>query len=785
MTTAETLGSVFPISITFAQGEQPSDGKFSGWASQTDAGLTLLAKSIGDIWGTEFEDNKLYVAVQRPPHIINLARFIGPASAINPVRPVGDSTRTEFDVVLDPATIPENVNEFNLRDDCDCEPPINWDATYPLGQIKVNNSIATVLEHISTDAGDSVFSNQETTLSGVNTAGDYYVDTNGNVFTYTRTGDYSAVVSDSDTTYQTTMAPDMYDQATLNVIPDMNQTTSEGLCDVLSTTEDAGISADEYIVRTPYIVKLPQRDANNSPLEPGDIGCPPVSFGDTTDGERALLPYVLKATTGMNLNDGDQIPDGFIGLWDETNNVMITGLTFYLSDATAVTDTDGFSSDYCVVVTGATLTTNAVFPAKGTKYRLVTVGTTITESLAALNRRYDIHDHNDRAGGFPISHLNTINKHIAPSIVSTIWSTEVDSPPSEITGNDHPQYLSRYGWTGVDGDPGQYDNAMLGHIFMGKDTADYITNGYYGGTNSQRIYFNADTTYIYASSTNLRLDGMNLHVGYGETDAAIYFAATDSARALKYDGSESTFYFTTGLLGCRGSTVQAGKLLVHARAPHEDPSSLTNSSPVVEISTNTTGDEYARISLRGYNFLYPLIFTGTQSGDNTIESSKGLTISTTNSADLTLDPAGDVVVSLASDSKYLSVVNDANDSNLALGFVNTEDPTISFMDGAVEKSSIYCNMTSILNYLRYYLHLYSTGGIYLNSADYANPTRVSYGPVIETGVDPWNTHGNGILVDADKFKSGYMLWNSSTKELWIMNMNGVHRFWYKVGFAPA
>lgn len=664
MTTAETLGSVFPISISFVSGEQPSNGKFSGWANQTDAGLSLLAKGIGDIWGTEFYDNKLYVAVNRPPHIINLARLIGPASAINPLRPVGDATRTEFDVALDPDLIPPKVNEFSLRDDCNCEPPVYWDASFPAGLMQVHTSIHTALTAI--DA--AVFATRVATRVLVLASGDYFVDTSGNVLTYDRTGTYSA----ADETYQTTMAPDMYDQATLNVIPDMNQDTLEGLCDVLSITEDAGISAGEYVVRTPYLTKLSQRDANDNPLIPGDSGCPPVSFGDTTDGERARLPYVLKAA----LNDGDTIPDGFIGLWDETNNVMITGLTFKLSNAISDgSDTDGFSSEYCVIVTGATLTANAVFPAKGITYRLVTAGTTITETLAALNRRMDVHGHDDRLSGFPILHSNTINRHIAPSAVSSApWSTEVASPPSEIAGNDHPQYLCRYGWAGTDGDEGQYDNAMLGDLFMARDTSDYTALGYDSDGSSKKIYFSETTTFIYKDGTynNLRLDGMNLHVGYGENDAAIFFAGTAVTEALKYDTSDSTFYFIDGASGVRGSVLQAGELIVHSRTAHEDPTSLTVGSPTIELFTEISGAYSATVRLQGHTIPDDVLaLTAHQTANNAIASGKALTISTM-TGDIELFAAGDVKIAGYGNVDSYMVFASLNDDNPVLAIYSSD-----------------------------------------------------------------------------------------------------------------
>jgi hypothetical protein len=484
-----------------------------------------MAKGLGDLWGGEFEDNKLYVATQRPPHIMNLARLIGPASAINPLRPVAPAERVEYDVVLDPGDIPVGVNEFNLRDDCNCEPPINYIAItpqdYPLGGVDVHSSIATALQAISTDASDTVFQTKVASRILVASAGDYYVDTHGNVLTYERTGNYSAV---DDKTYQTTMAPDMYDQATLNVIPDMNQSTSDGLCDIIS------LGGGEYVVRTPYLTKLSRRNSLNNPLEPGGDGCPPLSFATT---ERARLPYALKATDGMNLNDGDQIPDGFMGLWDETDKRMISGLTFKLSDEVS------YDSDYCVIVSGATLTVAS------TRYRIVTVGTTITETLSYLVRRMDTHNHDDRRSGYPVNHANLMNKTISPADVNTGWSIEVESPPSTIQGNDHPQYLCRYGWQSSL-DAGQYDNAMLGDLFMGAVAGDdYITNNHDSGSyDSRKIIFGFTTgpsIYYDTSDEAFTISaGAAKHLNISVTVGTLDLYSQSTGIAIHTDGFNST-----------------------------------------------------------------------------------------------------------------------------------------------------------------------------------------------------------------------------------------------------
>jgi hypothetical protein len=76
MTKIDKLRSTYPLEIKFFQGEQPTAAKLSAISSQTKAGLNIIEKAIGDIWGTGLSEKGL--------HHTNLGRVLGDAKYTNP-----------------------------------------------------------------------------------------------------------------------------------------------------------------------------------------------------------------------------------------------------------------------------------------------------------------------------------------------------------------------------------------------------------------------------------------------------------------------------------------------------------------------------------------------------------------------------------------------------------------------------------------------------------------------------------------------------------------------------
>jgi hypothetical protein len=495
----DALRDVFPVNVDFVDGEQPSSPKFDGWAGQTNNGMAFLAGVIGDVWGDEFGSNKLYPHRARPGNIANIARLLGPASALNPCR----QARQLLNVTINPAVdIPAAVNEFQLP-----VVPIEFyggvssDADKALHRPDSGAGAGTI-QALLTTLDPAVFNpaGRKLTKDAISAAGDWYIDNVGRVYTFTQTSAYGAAALQ----YRAQMHWEFHDRQGLNVYPDWQETTT--YCSVSETGAGSGV----YNIDLPMVTILP-RERNiaygSNQWEPGDTEPTDSLAYAPPEDYQAYFPYSLLAT----LTPGDPIPEGFMQLWDDTTGQVIDNLSFTLQTASRVT------------CTGAALSAAAAFPGSdSTRYRLVTVGTTITESLQELAWKVDNHRHNDKVlGGSPILHKDLSLNHIEPATVGATWGTVITSAPSAIDGNDHPQYLNRYGWQlGVD--DGNYDGAMLGDIFMAAGHADYTANAYNNGlATSHAVMFGTTGSYVDADTAGVY--GMNLHMK-GENDC-IWFEA--------------------------------------------------------------------------------------------------------------------------------------------------------------------------------------------------------------------------------------------------------------------
>lgn len=484
----DALRDVFPVNVAFVDGEQPGSPKFDGWANQTNNGLAMVASTIGDVWGDEFGSNKLYPHRARPANIANLARLIGPASALNPMR----QSRQTLAVTIDPSVIiPSFVNEFQLP-----VVPIEFygvasgDPDKALHRPDSSIAAGSIFDLLTTlDAGVFNPAGRKASRDLVLAAGDWAIDMMGRVYTYTLTNAYAPAAL----LYRASMHWEFHDGQRGNVYPDWNDLVN--FCSAFETGAGTGV----YNIDLPMVATTP-RERNiaygTNQWEPGDTTpsdslyyTPPTPF-------QAFLPHSLLQT----IAPGGAIPEGYMQVWDNTLGQIVDNLTFTLVSSIRVS------------CTGAALSAAATFPGTdATRYRLVTAGTTVTESIQEHAWKIDNHQHDDKIlGGAPIKHSNLSWNHIESAAVGGAWGTIVTSPPSAIVGNDHPQYLSRYGWQTLV-DPGQYDNAMLGDLFMATGYADYTANAYDNGlATSHAAIFGTTGNYIDADTAGIF--GYNLHL---------------------------------------------------------------------------------------------------------------------------------------------------------------------------------------------------------------------------------------------------------------------------------
>lgn len=459
---ADTFQNTFPDSISFTIGEQPDHTKFTGWASQTESGMRLLDRVIGDVWGEQKQSRvtggtfPLSTWSDRPLNIANLARLIGPASALNPGRLGTKSILVTFCG----SDIPADVHEFQLP-----EPSLIINQTAKVFSISVDVSMSD--NHLGKQLNTidpAVFATHRSSRVACTANGHYYVDRQGRVYCFQETGLYGA----TSRNYYTDMLWDTYSTARMNVIPDINETTT--LCTV------ALAANSKQLITLPAITGLPSyNDDGTTRTLPGTLTC-------------AFLPYAITDP----LSSGDTIPEGFVYLWDTDTDEICTN------------DAGGFIVfEYATAGTLYAITTN--LDTGSNRYRLITVGTTITETLGELTYNFRNHEHTtDSRQGQPVDHGNLSGLLINDDEIKDADAYNEDLGGfrhSTIGSNDHPQYLLRYGYKDNVDIPNQ-DNAMLGHLFMAanvasyKDEDDYKTAGA-----SQKIMFGNINNYIYLNAS--------------------------------------------------------------------------------------------------------------------------------------------------------------------------------------------------------------------------------------------------------------------------------------------
>jgi hypothetical protein len=578
---ADKFRDTFPIAVSFSKGEQPAETKFDGWAGQTNTGLYTVEKALGDLWGERVQSKSsgsyllsTWDSPLRPPQIANLARLIGPASALNP-HMVG---RNAWGTVTFNATdIPAGVHEWQLP-----YPPLSIGGTAPAYTVAIDTLSASgrIVYELNAIDGTAFQTHQASRKLCVAT-GDFHIDTDGKVYSYTATGTYGSSSHD----YLSEAPWDYYDRSTPNVIPDMHETST------LCTITDLG--SNLYTVALPAITKVPGYDASGSALTPPA----PLASG-------AFLPAAI---TQQGLSVGDTIPEGFIYIWDDeagdedSAGAIVEGVTFTYLSTTSVR------------------ATSAITPLaeENDRYRIITCGTTITEAVANQQHALRNHSHNLPGTddvmhqGKPIDHGSLVGNVMSDADVYESGSEggfAIDfggARDSDVPGNDHPQYLMRYGYEdSVDAQ--NQDNAMLGDLFMAAVQSDYKVTGDYtdNSVSSRKILFGYDDgsdggSYMqyfvnpeagtdgfllrsYNDRFILASEGSACNVYIGDISEAGACNTVGVSFAYNYLGSENgllswsktnnTFAFQhEGTVD--SATVQMGELLVHSETAYVDPSS--------------------------------------------------------------------------------------------------------------------------------------------------------------------------------------------------------------------
>jgi hypothetical protein len=289
---ADKFKKTLPVRIRFSDGEVITGAKLNTVMSSLERSLYLLEKAIGDLDDQSYpyfasadtlsqasgrNSSEGVVGSDRKLEIANLARLVGPASALNPIH-ITDVSYAETEVT---ETVPSTGNVFVFK--------------------YVPNT-ATTAPAFSDAAVFQTF----VASSALNAAGEYCITSTGEVYTYS-TMNGGTVTYYADVGMENTgdaMADPTW--STYNVIPDQNQTVK---CTAVGPT--SGL----YTITLPTATHSVVDDAGSDQT---------LGVSDLSYGVRLRLPMVLQ-----DLVSGTEIPEGFLYLRDDDTGVTYKDAQYY------------------------------------------------------------------------------------------------------------------------------------------------------------------------------------------------------------------------------------------------------------------------------------------------------------------------------------------------------------------------------------------------------------------------------------------------------------------------
>lgn len=323
---SDKLKELTPVSVTFAGGESPTPNKLESAFTQLSNAMDIIERAVGDVWNQSSETSgPLYAD---PNYVTNIARALGNMSTLNPSSLGGNELTVAAEAV------PEGKKVFTL----DNVP----DNPATPGAVTFTNSTG-------------VFDALVATKALVDGAGDYFIKSNGMVFTFTDTGATHTVG------YDYTTVADSYTGATYNVIPDPSQTGSR--CTVI-------VSGSGRQITLPTV----------------------TDSGSLNYTQQLTLPEELDS-----LADAEEIPAGYMYVWDHVGdggsqraNSIVEGLTFIKIGGPG-------SSLATFYAEGVDLAISASEP---NRYSVICPGAKTTSVIKFLRDYVASHTHNDNISQF-------------------------------------------------------------------------------------------------------------------------------------------------------------------------------------------------------------------------------------------------------------------------------------------------------------------------------------------------------------------------------------------------
>ena len=320
---ADKFQKTYKVDFSFVDGEPPTAAKLNAWSKQISNALTLIEKAIGDLWDQSFpyfdssktltqsikKESGEEIGDQKSLEIVNLARLIGPSSALNPL----------------------HLSGLDLGDRV-IKTEIGIDKTFvKLGYAPVSNTSL-----VFTETTPNSFIVRVTDPSILKDDGDYFIDENtGELFWITPTTETVPLAYTVQPNYD---AYASYRGASHNIIPPNDQATK---CSATGPDVD-GL----YLVTLPEITFQDTNDARTSTA---------LTDRHINFEAQLKLPDVLSGA----LITGDVIPDGFLFVRDDTDGTLYRSATYYYENSTSLSvggATLDTTHDFTVITVGTNIT---------------------------------------------------------------------------------------------------------------------------------------------------------------------------------------------------------------------------------------------------------------------------------------------------------------------------------------------------------------------------------------------------------------------------------------------
>ncbi len=511
----DQMQDVFPISFDFKEGEMPTNEKLSGLVKFTDTAFSRITQAIGDPW--DYQSHAPPLSLENLGQS-SLARLTGPSDYLSPAGSCWNETAASVTVSLETSRNSWSLGYPLVKTAADIEEdssvsgtitPLTW-----LTEISVANDTAGVL---TTEQAD---------IEDVKDQGDFHVDY--------YTGIITAYEVSTSTIQLTITNLHMFGAGVSwgshNVIPSWKQTAV--LCTIVKDTDVGDYSY--YSLTLPTIGEMPRTGTSTiiGGTHPYDGIDPDATYSVTSSGAGANYRLPISLTSAFSTDE--EIPGGYILLWDDVTSRIVPLVTFTYTDENTLglrTSVDWLTVD------------NA-------RYRIFVSGTSIAEAVNYLmqttrdNRHIGLSE--GAAGGqttlhytSPLSHDDFADLYSGDQTGATVPYSRWFFSKSNYPTNSHPQYLHRGGYLENDED-GNTGNAMRGDlVFSAVDDGttlytytldtDTSTYGIYFGTHSDTAWTAAAKFSFEGGDDTSWTSGIATKLGFGIAElGAVPYSPTGS-----------------------------------------------------------------------------------------------------------------------------------------------------------------------------------------------------------------------------------------------------------------